>query len=361
MKSSLSLISLVFLASVISFPHKAQASLKLFGTSSAKTKTIYLADADVEAKGHFNRGLEYSKQGKIALAVNEYTKTIELDPDFVEAYYNRGTLYQDQGKFNLAKVDFDRAIELNPNFARAFHNRGILYISQGIFNLAEADFNQAIEINPNFTRAYISRGKIYRSQGNLDLAEVDYNRAIELNSDYEDVYVSRGILYLLQGQLNLAETDFTHAITINPNYAEAYYNRGALYINQGKLDLAEADLNRAIKLNSQSTTKDLGNSPDSSLQIDANEAKLYFHRGMVYQNQNKFDLAELDYVTAVQLNPNFAEAYANLGLSQINRGNITDATRNLEKAHQLLLLQGNSNLADKVANWLEIIEQETSQ
>ena len=154
--------------------------------------------------------------------------------------------------------------------------------------------------------------------------------------------------------------DLTRAISINPNYAEAYYNRGVLYVNQGKLDSAEADLNRAIKLKSQST-KHLGNSLDSSLQIDANEAKLYFHRGMVYQNQNKFDLAELDYVTAVQLNPNFAEAYANLGLSQINRGNITDATRNLEKAHQLLLLQGNSNLADKVANWLEIIEQETSQ
>ena len=46
------------------------------------------------------------------MAVADFTKAIESDPDFLAAYYNRGVAYFDQGKYDLAIADFTKAMEL---------------------------------------------------------------------------------------------------------------------------------------------------------------------------------------------------------------------------------------------------------
>ncbi|WP_044034478.1 tetratricopeptide repeat protein, partial [Microcystis aeruginosa] len=75
-----------------------------------------------------------------------------------DAYNNRGNLYYNQQKYDLALSDYSKAIELNPNFAEAYNNRGVLYSYQQKYELALADFNKAIEINPNSADAYYNRG-----------------------------------------------------------------------------------------------------------------------------------------------------------------------------------------------------------
>ena len=42
------------------------------------------------AETYFNRGLSHAKNGEIELAIADYSKAIELKPDFAEAYYCRG-------------------------------------------------------------------------------------------------------------------------------------------------------------------------------------------------------------------------------------------------------------------------------
>ena len=39
-------------------------------------------------------------EGCLELAMDEYSKAIELDPNFVDAYYNRGFIYMDLGHFD---------------------------------------------------------------------------------------------------------------------------------------------------------------------------------------------------------------------------------------------------------------------
>ncbi|MCA2896703.1 tetratricopeptide repeat-containing S1 family peptidase, partial [Microcystis sp. M039S1] len=136
-------------------------------------------------------------------------------------YYNRGNLYYYQQKYDLALSDYDKAIELNPNYAKAYYNRGVLYYDQKKYELALADWNKAIELNPNFTDAYYNRGNLYYNQQKYDLALSDYNKAIDINPNDAGAYLNRGGLYSYQQKYELALADFNKAIEINPNFAEA--------------------------------------------------------------------------------------------------------------------------------------------
>jgi tetratricopeptide (TPR) repeat protein len=59
------------------------------------------------------------------------------------AYLNRGGLYSYQQKYELALADFNKAIEINPNFAEAYANRGVLYAKLKQTEKAKIDRQQA--------------------------------------------------------------------------------------------------------------------------------------------------------------------------------------------------------------------------
>ena len=57
------------------------------------------------AETYFNRGLSHAQNGEIELAIADYSKAIELKPDFAEAYYCRGGALLRLGKHEKAKSD----------------------------------------------------------------------------------------------------------------------------------------------------------------------------------------------------------------------------------------------------------------
>ena len=64
------------------------------------------------AQNHNQRGLEYSKDGKHELAEEEFTQVIAIEPGLDSAYSNRGRVLLKQGKLAAAIQDFDKAIQL---------------------------------------------------------------------------------------------------------------------------------------------------------------------------------------------------------------------------------------------------------
>ncbi|MCA2768538.1 MAG: tetratricopeptide repeat protein [Microcystis sp. M152S2] len=241
------------------------------------------------------RALHYSSQQKYDLALDDHNKAIELNPNYGLYYRGRGVLYRLQEKYELALADFNKAIDINPNDAKAYENRGGLYSYQQKYDLALSDFNKAIDLNRNFAKAYENRGNLYRRQQKYELALADYNKAIDINPNDAGAYASRGNLYSDLQKYELALADYNKAIELNSGYVfSAYFYRGILYYRQQKYDLALADLNKAIELNS-------------------NFSHFYFVRGDLYRLQKKYDLALADYSKAIDINPNYANAYYNRG------------------------------------------------
>lgn len=80
------------------------------------------------------------------MAIEEYTKSIELAPQLAEAYYNRGVTYHTKGNLDLAIADYDQAIELDPQLAKAYYNRGVTYHTKGDLGRAISDLERALEL-----------------------------------------------------------------------------------------------------------------------------------------------------------------------------------------------------------------------
>lgn len=58
------------------------------------------------AEMYFKRGSEKHKKGKFDQAIVEFTKAIEIMPEYVEAYVYRGNLFAETKKYDLAFADF---------------------------------------------------------------------------------------------------------------------------------------------------------------------------------------------------------------------------------------------------------------
>ncbi len=183
-------------------------------------------------------------------AIEHYTETINLNPEFAIAYNNRGNAYANKGEFDTAIPDFNIAINLNPDFAGAYYNRGNTYTDKGEFDKAIQDYNTAIDLNPEFAGAYNNRGSVYHYRGEFNRAIQDYDIAINLNPELTQAYYNRGTTYYHKGEFDTAIQDYSKAIDLNPEYAEVYTNRGEVWLHLSEWGKAKADL---------STGKDMGN------------------------------------------------------------------------------------------------------
>jgi tetratricopeptide (TPR) repeat protein len=67
-----------------------------------------------EAKEWFDKGVEDYNNGSYDKAIEWFTKSIELDPEYANAYYNRGIAYDKKGLYDEAIKDREKARELNP-------------------------------------------------------------------------------------------------------------------------------------------------------------------------------------------------------------------------------------------------------
>ncbi len=158
-----------------------------------------------EATEQYNRGLERHNAGDIAGAIAFYTRAIELDGKYADAYNNRGVAYMTQKDYGAAVADFTRSIELAPS-DNAYNNRGSILFNQQKTEAAIVDFTEGIKLKPS-AEEYANRGVAYQQTNRDALALTDYGRAIELNPKFGRAYVLRGLLLLKSGQDAAARKD----------------------------------------------------------------------------------------------------------------------------------------------------------
>ena len=168
-----------------------------------------------EATEQYNRGLESHRKGDVPGAIAAYTRAIELDRKYADAYNNRGVAYMTQQDYTAAAADFTSSLELSPS-DEAYNNRGSIYFSQKKTEEAIADFTAGIKLKAS-VEAYANRGVAYQQTNRDALALADYERAIELNPKFGRAYVLRGLVLLKTGQDAAAQKDFDKGFQLDPS------------------------------------------------------------------------------------------------------------------------------------------------
>ncbi|PEU75163.1 hypothetical protein CN394_27630, partial [Bacillus anthracis] len=179
------------------------------------------------------RGLVFINKGNYEEAIRDFTKAIKLDPDFALAYNSRGIAFKNKGNQEEAIGDFTKAIELKPDYVFAYNNRGNVFNSKGNQEEAIRDYTKAIELKSDYAEPYYNRGNVFNSKGNQEEAIRNYTKAIELKPDYVKAYNNRGLVFSSKGNQEEAIKDFIKAIKLKPDYAQAYNNRGIVFSIKG--------------------------------------------------------------------------------------------------------------------------------
>lgn len=349
------------------------------------------------AEAYFCRGNTYYKSRMIDKAIEDFSKAIELKPDYSAAYNSRGNAYRSKGYCNRAILDYGNAIRLmsdllnafnntktddiksednnakaedNKNYnnisnteedcsslarlkldyAAAYNNRGNAFMSKNMYDKAIEDFCKAIEANPNHASSYYNRGNAYMSKIEYDKAIEDFSKAIELKPDYAKAYYNRGNIYYSKGMNNDALADYNNTIKLSPDYTLAYNNRGVIYSSNGKNSKAIADFSKAIKLDpnyvfayinrgSVYYSKGMNNKAiedfSKAIELNPGYALAYNNRGAAYYKSGNVDNAIIDYTKAIELNSDYALAYSNRGNSYMNKGRYDYAVSDFNNAIKL--------------------------
>ena len=249
-----------------------------------------------DAEEYIHRGVEAEQRGQYSDAIENFTKAVQLKPDYAEVYYDRGLAYHIKGEYDQAIQDFTKVIELKPDYAEAYHARGTAYGGQDENYRATQDFTKAIELKPDYAEAYAVRGGIYNIQGEFDRAIQDSTKAIELNPDCDRAYAVRGAAYGGQGKYDHAIQDLTKTIELKPDDAITYAIRGRIYIIQGKYGRAIQDSTKAIELY-------------------PNYVEAYYARGLAWLHLQKWQEARSDLIAAKDVGPDIVALLQRYGNS----------------------------------------------
>ena len=97
-------------------------------------------------------------------------------------YYNQGQKKYQSKDYSGAISDYTKAIEIKPNYAPAYNNRGAAKYKLNDFYGAVSDYNKALKIDPKDPRAFTNRGSAKRLIGDKKGACSDWRKASSLGS-----------------------------------------------------------------------------------------------------------------------------------------------------------------------------------
>jgi len=153
--------------------------------------------------------------------IEELSRVIETDPDFVDAFISLGVGEVDERIFAMLLATIERALERQPEHAELHFHCGRVLDRLGRAQDAIDENERAVALNPTFTRALIELGKLYQQTDRQADATTRLERAVAVGAEYADVYYLLGNLYRHQGMVGPARTAYRRALVLNGRYEAA--------------------------------------------------------------------------------------------------------------------------------------------
>jgi len=129
-----------------------------------------------EVKQLENFGLEAAEKGEVEVAVQAFTKAIDLHPDIASCYNNRAQALRMIGNTDAALEDVEKAIRLSGGVgkvaASALCQRALLQRKEGHDDAALSDFSAAAKLGSGFAQSMLVEMNPYAAMCNAMLRNV---------------------------------------------------------------------------------------------------------------------------------------------------------------------------------------------
>ena len=223
---------------------------------------------DTNAGVHALLGDLYERRGQYERAVEEYQKSVRLDPANEEYHFNLGLEFLTHHNFDLAETVFSNSIRRLPLAPRLRLGLSAAYFARAQYDRAIQTLKEAIEIAPQSEASYFMLGRAYL-----------------LLSDHADLFAENWVRDSFQKYLALKTDDAL------PHFLCALS------------ELRENHRPEALQL------------LERALELDPKLAEGWFEMGKIHFEEGRYGEAAAAYEKAVGIRPSFVEAYYRLARS----------------------------------------------
>ncbi|XP_029454762.1 tetratricopeptide repeat protein 6 [Rhinatrema bivittatum] len=275
-------------------------------------------------------------------ALQDFSVSVLINngPENLNAFIHRGILYTDLQKWPEAVCDFENAIALDRSCALAYVNLGLIFLLQMNQHFkAIKQFSCAIQANPIYVRAYLCRAHAYHTVHDLPNALKDATRAIHLEPDSQQINVLRGQYLFEMQKFELASFCIHYAAEMNQGSTAMHkalahsfkqdYSKSIDILNfETKINPSSSKFNLLGK--TQMKAKKIQEaiisfkkalemlSPVNSNQPSSGEAaENLYYLGLCYMEQDNLITALVTFSSAIKVLPDFADAYYQRGLCRM--------------------------------------------
>jgi lipopolysaccharide biosynthesis regulator YciM len=188
----------------------------------------------------FFKGIHYLLSNDRDHAIEEFTKSVQLNSDTIETYVALGNLYRSKGDIERA-IRIRQTIILRPNIdeqikIRALIDLGLDYRKGGFLDRALETFLNVLEKQPSNLETLQEIEKIYEEIKDWDNAFSIRQKISGLTKgDHRNILAHHqteiGKVHFGQGRVEEAKACFQKAMSIDEGCIDAYLHLGDLYFN----------------------------------------------------------------------------------------------------------------------------------
>jgi tetratricopeptide (TPR) repeat protein len=311
--------------------------------------SIPLKNYAQNARQYFKTGLTFSEAGNYKDAVDQFTRSLEIDPEYLSSYLERARAYEAMNELQKAADDLQRALSFEQKKESLYYEAARLNYLLSNFDNALELINRSMELKSNYEPAFRLQCLVMLATGDYSGALISINKALALKDSPENNFY-RGQVSENMKNYNQAESDYSKAISKNNKYTEAYLALASLRIGMNKPEAALENCNAVIAYapDNQQTYivrsriyAQLTEYPkaidDISKILHGNpqEKEMYLLRGTYYQEFMQYQNAISDFTHALLIDNAFVDACYKRALSYEQAGDLKSAIKDYETLTRL--------------------------
>jgi tetratricopeptide (TPR) repeat protein len=114
------------------------------------------------------------------IAIEDFTKSIELDEKYADAYIQRAVVKAELGDYRGALIDNNKALELDSRNIEIYRNNIFVKMQMQKYQEAILDCDHVLEKEPNNALIFVQRGDAKLASGDKNGACLDWHNAVNL-------------------------------------------------------------------------------------------------------------------------------------------------------------------------------------
>ena len=316
-KISLGLFSLFIVITSFAQKNNVQSAANYLGSKELdKAKQYIDLAADNETTANDSKMWYY--RGKIYFAIYADTVFRKLDNEAMDKAFTSFQNCLNTDKKNWYK---EECTDMLLRSAIGLYNKGIGYYNNKDYDKSINTYSRIMDIMPLDTGKFLKRNNVtqeilcfasysaYAASKNNEKAKFYLQKLMDLN--YNDPKI-----YIYMSRILTNEKDTINALKyiekgkgLFDNNKELINEELNIYITQNKTDILITKLTDAINVNSDFEV-------------------LYFNRGILYEKHGDLAAAEKDYLKAIEVNPDFADAMYSMGALLFNHATAVNTQMN---------------------------------